>query len=66
MDPTNIMTKLLNLLKSLLPAIESQRERDEAYMADAVDIYDLERRMREIDERGRRNWSPIVHGLYAR
>jgi len=60
------MTKLLNLLKSLLPAIESQKERDEAYMADAVDIYDLERRMREIDERGRRNWSPIVHGLYAR
>lgn len=66
MDRTNIMTKLLNLLKSLLPAIESQKERDEAYMADAVDIYDLERRMREIDERGRRNWSPIVHGLYAR
>lgn len=66
MDRTIIMTKLLNLLKSLLPAIESQKERDEAYMADAVDIYDLERRMREIDERGRRNWSPIVHGLYAR
>jgi len=65
-DPTKIMTKLLNLLKSLLPAVESQKERDEAYMADAVDIYDLERRMREIDERGRRNWSPIVHGLYAR
>jgi hypothetical protein len=65
-DRTNIMTKLLNLLKSLLPTIESQKERDEAYMADAVDIYDLERRMREIDERGRRNWSPIVHGLYAR
>jgi hypothetical protein len=60
------MTNLLNFLKSFLPAIESQKERDEAYMADAVDIYDLERRMREIDERGRRNWSPIVDGLYAR
>jgi hypothetical protein len=60
------MTSLLNFLKSFLPAIESQKERDEAYMADAVDIYDLERRMREIDERGRRNWSPIVDGLYAR
>lgn len=60
------MTKLLNLLKSFLPSIESQKDRDEAYMAAAVDIYDLERRMREIDERGRRNGSPIVHGLYAR
>ena len=60
------MKKLLNLLKSLLPAVESQKERDEAYMAAAVDLYDLERRMREIDERGRRNWSPITHGLYVR
>lgn len=60
------MTSLLNFLKSLLPAVESQRDRDEAYMAGAVDLYDLERRMREIDERGRRHWSPISHGLYAR
>lgn len=66
MEATVIMSKLLKLLKSLLPSVESQKERDEAYMAGAVDIYDLERRMREIDERGRRNWSPIVHGLYAR
>ena len=59
------MTPLLNFLKSLVPSVESQEERDEAYMAEAVDIHDLERRMREIDERGRRNWSPIAHGLYA-
>jgi hypothetical protein len=60
------MTNLMKLLKSFLPGIESQKDRDEAYMAGAVDIYDLERRMREIDERGRKNWSPIVHGLYTR
>lgn len=60
------MTKLLTLLKTLLPTIESQTERDEAYMADAVDIYDLERRMREIDEHGRNNWAPMTYGLYAR
>ncbi len=60
------MTSLPNLLKSLLPMIESQKERDEAYMAASVDLYDLERRMRDIDERGRRNWSPITHGLYPR
>jgi hypothetical protein len=57
---------MLNFLKSLLPTVESQRERDEAYLASAVDIYDLERRMHEIDERGRTNWSPIAHGLYVR
>jgi hypothetical protein len=60
------MISLLNFLKSLLPSIESQRQRDEAYMAAAVDVHDLERRMRDIDERGRRHWSPIAHGLYAR
>ncbi len=60
------MTNLLNFLKSLLPTIESQSERDEAYMAGAVDIYDLERRMREIDERSRNTWAPLTHGLYAR
>lgn len=60
------MTTLLNFLKSLVPSIESQQERDSAYLADAVDLNDLERRMREIDARGRKNWSPISHGLYAR
>ena len=60
------MTTLLNLLTSLLPSIESQHERDQAYLAGAVDIHDLERRMREIDARGRRSWSPIEYGLYPR
>jgi Protein of unknown function (DUF3563) len=60
------MTNLLNFLKSLLPTIESQTERDEAYMAGAVDIYDLERRMREVDGRGRNHWAPVTYGLYAR
>jgi len=62
-----ILPILLQALKSLLPSIESQTERDEAYLAGSVDIYDLERRMREVDERGR---SPaaagIALGLYTR
>ena len=58
------MNTLLNLLKTLRPSIESQRERDDEYVAGAVDICDLERRLREIDERGRRN-SPNANGLYA-
>jgi Protein of unknown function (DUF3563) len=60
------MTTLLNLLTALLPSIESQRERDEAYMAASVDLHDLERRMREIDERGRGTGSLISAGLYVR
>jgi Protein of unknown function (DUF3563) len=60
------MTTLLNLLTALLPSIESQRERDEAYMAASVDLHDLERRMREIDARGRGTGSLISAGLYVR
>ena len=59
------MTTLLNYLSSILPSIESQEERDEAYLAGSVDIYDLERHMREIDDRGRRP-SAIAVGLYNR
>ncbi len=60
------MSNLINLLKSLLPSIASQEDRDQSYMADAVDVQDLERRMRNLDERGRINWSPIACGLYVR
>ena len=59
------MSHLLSLLRSVLPSIESQAERDEAYLAAAVDLRDLERRMREIDGRGREA-SPIASGLYVR
>jgi len=60
------MKTLLSFLKSLLPTIEPQQERDERYLAGSVDIYDLERRMHDIDERGRGNLSPVALGLYAR
>lgn len=60
------MNTILTFLKSLLPVIESQQERDEAYLAESVDILDLERRMRSIDERGRNRMGGITFGLYAR
>lgn len=60
------MNTLLTLLQRLLPTIESQRDRDEAFLAEAVDIHDLERRMRQIDERGRNRNAGISVGLYAR
>ena len=47
------MFKVLQFIKALIPRIESQDARNEAYLAESVDIYDLERRMREIDQRGR-------------
>ena len=47
------MSKILGLLQAMLPEIEPQQSRDQAYLAQSVDIYDLERRMREIDHRGR-------------
>lgn len=60
------MNTILSFLKSLLPVIESQQERDEAYLAESADILDLERRMRAIDERGRNHMGGIALGLYAR
>ncbi len=47
------MSKFGYFLKSLIPHIESQDERNEAYLAEAVDIYDLERRMEQLERQGR-------------
>lgn len=60
------MSALFSFLKNLRPIIESQRERDEAYLAAATDLNDLERRMRAIDQRGRRGLPAIAVGLYTR
>ena len=57
------MSNFLRLLKALVPSMPTQRERDEAYLAEALDIYDLERRMREIDARGRHPTSDVALGL---
>jgi len=45
------MSRLLDFIKALIPRIESQHVLDEAYLAESVDIYDLERRMRELERR---------------
>ena len=50
----------------MLPEIEPQRNRDQAYLAQSVDIYDLERRMREIDQRGRSAASDLTFSLGLR
>jgi hypothetical protein len=43
------VSKLFGLIQAILPEIEPQQARDQAYLAQSVDIYDLERRMREIE-----------------
>lgn len=52
------MFSLLKLIKNLFnvsPSVE--QDRDDKYLADSTDLYDLERRIRQIDS-GR-------HNLYA-
>ena len=61
------MFSLLMSLKNLfdLSAAPAQ-DRDEKYLAEAADIYDLERRMRQLDS-GRHNLYAIGdHGIFMR
>lgn len=44
------MTTLARLFQAITPFLPSQHDREESYLAAAVDIYDLERRMREVDQ----------------
>jgi hypothetical protein len=60
------MFHLLKLLNSLLRRAEPRHDIDEARLADAVDIYDLERRIRALDERGRNASCGFTPGLYSR
>ena len=43
------MSTLIERIKALLPIFKGQRARDEDYLSSAVDMYDLERRMRLVD-----------------
>jgi Protein of unknown function (DUF3563) len=52
------MSPLIALIKSLFPHIPSQKERDVAYLNESTDIYDVERRMQEIESRPRHTFWP--------
>jgi hypothetical protein len=47
------MSKLIELIEAYQPKLRSQEDREFAYLCEAVDIYDLERRMREVDNRAK-------------
>jgi hypothetical protein len=55
------MSHLLKLIKALT-ILRSQKEIDEAYLNESVDICDVERRMREIEFR--KNNDSSIHPLY--
>ena len=56
------MDEWLRLIDDMVPSIQLQHERDEAYLAEAEDVCDLERRMRRIDARGRDADTPFALG----
>ena len=60
------MLTITHFIQSFLDFFRPQRDLDEAYLAQASDLCDLERRMRAIDDRGRDADSGITFGLYAR
>jgi hypothetical protein len=60
------MFPLLKFLQSLFSRAEPRHDFDETFLAGSVDIYDLERRMRTLDERGRNPTGGIALGLYTR
>ena len=45
------MSHFVEFIKTLVPHIPSQQQRDAQYLSEAVDIYDVERRIFEIDHR---------------
>jgi hypothetical protein len=45
------MFHISSFIKSLVPHLPTQKELDIAYLNESVDIYDVERRMAEIDHR---------------
>ncbi len=60
------MFTLLHFFKSFAEMFRPQRDRDESYLEQSVDLCDLERRIRALEERGRDPCSGIAVGLYAR
>ena len=58
---------IIQELKRLFTGRPSQQERDEAYLGQSVDIYDLERRMRHLDDRDAGRSASMIPGLnYSR
>jgi Protein of unknown function (DUF3563) len=60
------MLPLFNFLKTFFARRLTRLNGDDAYLSESVDIYDLERRMRSLDDGRRSALSGIAFGLYPR
>jgi hypothetical protein len=58
----SIFIQLIQLIKALTPNIKSQNELDDAFLAESANAYDLECRMREIDQRSRNALRGLAYG----
>ena len=61
------MNALIQSIQNLFAAnSHTEQDRDDQYLAESVDIYDLERRMRQVDS-GRHNLYAIgAYGIFVR
>jgi Protein of unknown function (DUF3563) len=62
----NDIMNIRTLLNALFPSLRSQAEIEEAYLAEAVDTEDLERRLREIERCGRLDRSLPIEARFVR
>jgi hypothetical protein len=58
----HIMSTLIELIKALIPSIKSQKDLDEAYLCQSANVYDLERRMKDIDHNARNQARSLISG----
>lgn len=57
------MSKFIQLIKALAPSIRYQKDLNDAYLSESTSVYDLERRMRELDQRSRQPSGGLASGL---
>ena len=61
------MNSLLKSLLNLFPASAAPaQDRDERYLAESVDIYDLERRMKQVDAGHHNPYAIGAYGIFRR
>lgn len=61
------MNSLLKSLLNLFPASAAPaQDRDERYLAESVDIYDLERRMKQVDAGHHNPYAIGAYGIFMR
>jgi hypothetical protein len=56
----------MEIFKSFFPDFKSQHDIEEAFLSESTDVYDLERRMRLIDNAARDGARGLVYGTMMR